>query len=378
MLQLPRRTPIEQIGGTSMLWSKRKTTDPFRSAVATADSSGVRAADPDRALDALGTLLKAYGRFAFDTEQAAISIREQCEHWAQRIVLGEPRRQNDTEGSSLLRDWPGLHRFFEDHRRAESEYVTRTLGGLRGTVLALARCLGGSAGEDRESDARVERGLESLSRSLARGDMPGVSQAADIVIETARESMSQRRSREARHVADLGERLRDLREDLSVGLKNAVVDEVTGLLGPAAYEQQLDQLCALGMLLEQRPWLAVIEVGKSGSRSAAVDDAALREVSKVVSRTFLRKEDFLARSGAKEFAVLLADMTEEQLVAAFDRLLAGMHKLAEGRRRGDAPTVSIGLACSRLDEEAASWRQRADLALARAKEDGGDRYQISR
>ena len=361
-----------------MLWSKRKTTDPFRGAVATPDSSGVRAADPDRALDALGTLLKAYGRLAFDTEQAAISIREQCEHWAQRIVLGEPRRQNDAEGSSLLRDWPGLHRFFEDHRRAEGEYVTRTLGGLRGTVLLLARCLGGSAGEDRESDARVERGLESLSRSLARGDMPGVAKAADTLIETARESMSQRRSREARHVADLGERLRDLREDLSIGLKSSVVDEVTGLLGPAAYEQQLDQLCALGMLLEQRPWLAVIEVGKSGSRSAAVDDAALREVCKVVSRTFLRKEDFLARSGAKELAVLVADMTEEQLVAAFDRLLVGMHKLAEGRRRGEVQTVSIGLACSRLGEEAASWRQRADLALARAKQDGGDRYQISR
>src|SRR5207247_2266202 len=108
------------------------------------------------------------------------------------------------------------------------------------TVLALARSLGAGAGEDRESDARVERGLEALSQSLARGDMPGVSKAAATVIETARESMSQRRSREARHVAELGERLRALREDLSVGLKNAVVDEVTGLLGPAAYEQQLD------------------------------------------------------------------------------------------------------------------------------------------
>jgi diguanylate cyclase (GGDEF)-like protein len=361
-----------------MLWGKRKTTEPSRSAVAPADSSGVRTADPERALDAVGTLLKAYGRFAFDTEQAASSIREQCEHWAQRIVLGEPRRQNDAEGSSLLRDWPGLHRFFDDQRRQEGEYVTRSLGGLRGTVLALARCLGGSAGEDRESDARVERGLESLSHSLARGDMPGISQAAATVIETARESMNQRRSREARHVAELGERLRDLREDLSTGLKNAVLDEVTGLLGPAAYEQQLEQLCALGMLLEQRPWLAVIEVCKSGNRSAAPDDAALREVSKVVSRTFLRKEDFIARSGAKEFAVLLADMTEEQLVAAFDRLLAAMHKLTEGRRRGDAPTVSIGLACSRLDEEPASWRERADLALARSKQDGGDCYQISR
>jgi len=369
-----------------MLWNKRKPSDPSRAGVAApdaaAESSAVRSADPDRALDAVGSLLKAYGRFAFDTEQAAASIREQCEHWAQRIVLGEGRRPQHAEsegGTSLLRDWPGLQRFFDAQRKQESEYVARSLGGLRGSVLALARCLGGGAGEDRESDAQVERGLEVLSRALAGGDISGVSKAAGAVIESARGSMQQRRSREARHIAELGERLRTLQDDLAVGLKNAVLDELTGLLGPAAYEQQLEQLSALGMLLEQRPWLAVIEIGKSGSnRSAAVDDAALRELSKAVSRTFLRKEDFIARSGAKEFAVLVADMTEGQLVTAFDRLLTATAKLAEGRRRGDAPTVAIGLARARSNEEATSWRSRADLALERAKQDGGSCYQISR
>ncbi len=344
-----------------MLWNRRKPAEPSQSPVAAADQSGVRRADGDRALDAVGSLLKAYGRFAFDTEQAASSIREPCEHWARKIVLGE----------TAQRDWPGLNRFFDDQRRQESDFVTRTLGGLRGTVLALARCLGGSAGEDRESDADVERGLQTLSRALAKGDMPAVSKAATAVIETARESMSRRRSREARHIAELGERLRELREDLSGGLRNAVLDSVTGLLGQAAYEQQLEQLSALGSLLEQRPWLGVIEVGKH-------DDASLVEVSKVMSRTFLRKQDFLARSGTKEFAVLLADMTEEQVTTAFERLLAGMRKLGESRRRGELPSLSIGLASLRDNEEAASWRARAGVALDRAKQDGGDGYQISR
>jgi diguanylate cyclase (GGDEF)-like protein len=360
-----------------MLWNKRKPTEGSRSDIAAADSSGVRTADPDRALDAVGTLLKAYGRFAFDTEQAAVNVRQQCEQWAQRIVLGEARRQGEADASAgVLRDWPGLQRFFNDHRRQESEYVTRSLGGLRGTILAFARCLAGSAGEDRESDAQVERGLEALSRALVQGDMPALSKAASTVIESSRTGIQRRRTREARQISELSEQLRALRDDLSVGLKNAVLDEVTGLLGPAAYEQQLEQLCALGMLLEQPPWLAVIELSKGSGR--AVDDETLREVSKVLSRTFLRKEDFVARSGAKEFAVLLADMTEEQAEAAFERLLGGIRKLAEGRRRGEAPALAIGLARSRLNEDAAAWRARADLVLQRAKQDGGDRYESSR
>jgi diguanylate cyclase (GGDEF)-like protein len=359
-----------------MLWNRRKS-ESSRNDIAAADSSGIRTADPDRALDAVGMLLKAYGRFAFDTEQAAVNIRQQCEEWAQRIVLGEARRQSEGGGAGgVLRDWPGLQRFFDDQRRQENEYVTRSLGGLRGTILAFARCLGSSAGEERESDAQIERGLDALSRALVKGDMPGLSKAAATVIESSRAGMQRRRAREARQIAELSERLRTLREDLSVGLKNAVLDELTGLLGPAAYEQQLEQLCALSMLLEQPPWLAVIELSKGPGR--AVDDETLREVSKVLSRTFLRKEDFVARSGAKEFAVLLADMTEDQAEAAFERLLGGMRKLAEGRRRSDAPSLAIGLARSRLNEDAPAWRARAELALQRAKQDGGDRYQISR
>jgi diguanylate cyclase (GGDEF)-like protein len=364
-----------------MLWNRRKNSTTSEIAVASPDRSGVRVADVDRALDAVGTLLQTYGRFAFDAEQAASAVRERCEQWAQRIVLGETRRQNETagEGSAALRDWHGLHRFFEDQRREESDYVTRSVGGLRGTVLALARCLGGSVGEDRQSDAEIERRLQTLSHALTKGDMPGVSRSATAVIEAARESMNQRRSREARHTAELSERLRVMREDLSEGLKAAVVDPLTGLLGSAAYEQQIEQLAALGMLLEQPPWLGVIEVGKGPlGRGAAIDDATLAEVSKVVSRTFLRKQDFVARAGARTFGVLLADMTEEQLAAALERLLGGVRKLGEGRRPAAAPTITIGVSALRANEDVPSWRARANLALERAKKDGGDGYELSR
>lgn len=361
-----------------MLWNRRKPTPPPVEAAAppASERASVRLADPDRALDALGTLLKTYGRFAFDTERAAGEVREQCERWVQRIALGEPRQPDEERGapSGPLRDWAGLHRFFDEQRRQESEFVARSLSGLRGTVLAMARFLGGGTGEDRDSDAHVELCLQALARALGTGDMAGVSQAATVVIDSAREAMGRRRSREARQLAELSERLRELREDLAEGLKNAVVDATTGLLGRAAYEQQLEQLCALGALLEQRPWLAVVEIRPG--RGTTLDDGALCEVSKVVTRTFLRKQDFVARSGSRELAILLADMTEEQLVAALERLLTGVRKLGETRRH--APTVAIGVACCRASDEAESWRTRAEVALSRAREDGGDTYQLVR
>lgn len=366
-----------------MLWNKRKSEERALIAVELASRSGTRVADSDRALDAVGTLLKIYGRFAFDTEQAASAIREQCERWAQRITLGEARPAPDAEqsaGSTLLRDWHGLETFFDGQRQREGAYVTRCLTGLRATVLGLARCLSGGAGEDRQTDAQLARSIDQLSRALTQRDVSAVSLAASAVVESAREAMERRRSREARQIKDLAERLRALQSYLSEGLKNSVTDHLTGLSGRAAYEQQLEQLAAIGMLLEDTPWLAVIEIHPSGkpAHEGKLDDAMIREVSEAVTRTFLRRQDFVARSGEKEIAVLVVDMTEAQLVAAVERLLAGLRKLAEGRRRGAGPCVAVGLACLRSSEDASHWRARADLALARAKEDGGDGYELSR
>lgn len=369
-----------------MLWSKRKAGEPSRADLTPGSYSGCRASDTDRALDTLGTLLKTYGRFAFDTEQAAEAIREQCDAWARRIVLGETRRQNGAEddAGALVRDWPGLQRFFDDQRKHESDFVTRNLSRMRQSVLALARCLGASVGEDQESDARVERGLMALSRALVDGDVERITQAATSVIDTARESMEQRREREARQVVSLGQELRLLREELSEHCKAAASDELTGLFGRRAFEQQLEQLSCIGGLLEHRPWLIVMDVdalhNEPARQGEGWQDEVLQEVSKSISRTFLRKPDFLARCGGNQFAALLVDITEEQTVAACQRLLEGVRKLAVGpsrRKQGAACTLSVGIAQLRANETAARWAARANVALARAQEDGGDGYELS-
>jgi diguanylate cyclase len=370
-----------------MLWNKRKSAE-MPAADATSAGSGYREADADRGLDGLGNLLKCYGRFAFDTDEgSALEIREQCETWAQRIVLGEPRRQNAGEagGESLARrDWPGLNRFFEDQRKHESHYVTRSLGALRQAVLAFARSLSGGSGEDQTSDARVEKHLAALSHALEQNDPRRIANEAASVIETARESMAQRRKREARQIADLGSQLRQVREELAVAGDSAGTDEVTGLYNRAAFDQQLEQLAAIGLLLTDRPWLLVLEVDQVASvcqrfGQPLVDDI-LRQVSNVLTRTFLRKQDFVARYTSDRLAVLLVDITHDQIMGAMERVLAGVRKVAirPTLSRALSITVSIGLTPLRPNDTPSTWPSRAHLALERAQEDGRDRYELSR
>jgi diguanylate cyclase len=368
-----------------MLW-KRKTPDPFPIDTSS-ESPPARTGDPDRALDSIGTLLKIYGRLAFDINgRAAGQVREQCEAWAQRIVLGQSKRQSSGSSGAagvFVRDWAGLHQFFDEHRKLESEYVTRSLGSLRQAVLAFARCLSGAVGEDQEADARVEKELEVLSRALVNGDARRLADAASLVIRSARESIAQRREREAAQASALGEQLRELREELSETREPIAVDELTGLFNRAAFDQQLEQLAGLGMLLGQRPWLLLIEVDGFEDivkrHGQAVGDDILIHVSHATSRTFLRRQDFLGRYTGEKIGALLVDINDKQLLAAVERLGAAARKLEIKltRNRTVPVTLSIGVAQLRPNEPTPRWLSRATVTLQRAKQDGGDRHELS-
>ena len=393
-----------------MLWNKRKPTDPAR-VVATADRSGYRVAEPDRALSAIGSLLESFGRFAFDTELAAGLVREQCEHWARRITLGEPANASrgaatestmarGVEGSTddppeattagaaepapaVARDWRGLERFFAEQRKREGQYVERGMGALRRTVLSLGRALSLGMGEDRESDGVVEERLGALERALEHGDISLITRAANGTIEATRAALSKRREREARQATKLDKELRELRDALGGDAQRGAVDELTGLYSRGAYEQQLEQLCALGGLIEQPPWLVVIEVsagkadaGRRANERRQVPDATLRAAGHSVSRTFLRRHDFAARSGASELSVFVVDMKQAEVCAAIERLTVDLYNCGRSLARGEVPSVTIGVARLRANDDVDRWRTRADLALARAREDGGERPSV--
>jgi diguanylate cyclase (GGDEF)-like protein len=362
-----------------VLWNKNKPNDGSRVAATPANQSGYRVAEPDRALTAVGTLLKVYGRFAFDAAESAGALRERCEEWAQRLMLGEPRRDDGATG--VTRDFRGAERFFEETRKLEGSYVTQQLSGLRRALLSLARALGASVGEDREGDAQVEQRLTALSRALDQGDITVIARTATAVIEASRGFMAQRREREARHTQKLDKELRELREQMSEGNARASSDELTGLFGRAQLEQQLEQLSALGALLAEPPWLLLIDVaaGKHGARNLAkpVPDATLREVSHCISRTFLRRQDFAARAGANELAVLVVDMTESEVLAATERLLGFVHDAGRSLAKHELPNIAIGLARSRPNEDAERWRARANVALERAIQDDATGYALA-
>ncbi len=106
----------------------------------------------------------------------------------------------------------------------------------------------------------------------------------------------------------------------------------------------------------------------------AVGDAVLREIARRC-RGVLRNQDVFARWGGEEFLVLVRGAAEDSLAAATEALRVAIASTL--METVGHVTASFGAARFRARDSVASWLQRADAALYRAKHEGRDRVVLA-
>ena len=109
----------------------------------------------------------------------------------------------------------------------------------------------------------------------------------------------------------------------------------------------------------------------------AAGDAALRAVASALAGCVRRPGEQVARYGGEEFIAILPNCTQEDALRVAERMRVAVSELAivhRGRTDGDLVTVSIGVAATVPDSDAAeALLARADAALYRAKHAGRNR-----
>jgi diguanylate cyclase (GGDEF)-like protein len=106
-------------------------------------------------------------------------------------------------------------------------------------------------------------------------------------------------------------------------------------------------------------------------------DAALAELGKVI-RAATRREDFAARTGGDEIAILLPETSPAGCLSVVSRLVSSVreHKFVyEGKRMPFS--ISVGLAFFKPDMTITQMVGAADQALYRAKQGGRDRFEAA-
>jgi len=161
-------------------------------------------------------------------------------------------------------------------------------------------------------------------------------------------------------------------------LRQAFSDQLTGLLGPEAFTDRLE-----GALVAVGGWRGVGVVcldidafHRVNDRLGGIaGDRVLVELARRLSAV-LRPADVLGRLGADEFAVLLADTTEEGALAVAGRMLQAVSRPT--RIHGEELTLSasVGVALGHVGDSADAVVGDAEAALGAARAAGGGRHAL--
>ena len=103
-------------------------------------------------------------------------------------------------------------------------------------------------------------------------------------------------------------------------------------------------------------------------------DRVLSDMGRIL-QSILRREDAACRYGGEEFAILIQYATQKQVIQAAEKIRSHV----ESHLFGDLPRITVSVGCStyQLDESAASFVKRVDLALYEAKRNGKNRVVAS-
>lgn len=350
-----------------------------------ADDTRPQAMSPDPlrdgALDTLATLLRVMGDYSFQIENDidATTFPELCKEFSCHVENGAGVRAckipRSVNGS---RDWGRVRRFFMDRRRSESEFVTTRLHDYRGVVEELVSGLRTLGERDQQTEACVKQSLTEIENAVGTGALPEIRKALSQTVRTVSETFAEQKRQYEAQLQELNERMSNLREDLVVAREKMTRDSLTGAYNRRAFDKAILQSLNVNFILNQPATLIMIDVDNfkhvNDTYGHAAGDEVLREFGECLSRSFIRKGDFIARYGGDEFAVILNDTTAQTAARVIERFLDTARKIRVPYSHEDAAvSCSAGFAETAPNDTSQSLISRADRGLYKAKRAGRNR-----
>jgi diguanylate cyclase (GGDEF)-like protein len=335
-------------------------------------------------LDAITNLLHLYGKYAFDTElRTGDEVRTTMQAWRMHAGVGGPRpdHPDDKSGTGVFyRDWKGLTQGFNEARRDESRYVTRVLDDFREMTWAFVSAVHTVVVEEAEESKIATNQMSRMRVAVDSNSTDLMKREALAVVGVMEKLIEHRKERQREQFASLADKLKNLGRELEDARRESSIDGLSGLHNRKSFDDYVSRSIELHTLLGKPGCLMMIDMdrfkGINDTYGHPVGDAAIRQISNCLSKTFLRRVDFVARYGGDEFAVILQETTAENAAMLAERLRKAVAELPplEVAAAIEPPklTLTIGIGEITLGDSSFDWIKRADSALYHAKRAGRD------
>jgi len=355
-------------GGNDADRKKKKSTDASYSLA-------------DGAIDTLANVLKVMGDEAFTLEKDIdpAVFPEMCNEFSRHVENGAAVPSFDIpQSADGTREWARVRRFFADRRKAENQFVTERLNDYRGVVEDLVAGLRSIGERDLTTEHDVKASLNCIEDAVGTGVLPEIRRALAQTIDTVTETFAEQKRRYEEQLAELNDRMCNLKQDLVAAREEMKRDPLTDAYNRRGFDSAIALSLNMHFILSHPITLVMIDVDNfkqvNDTYGHAAGDEVLRGIGEALARAFIRKSDLVARYGGDEFAVILNDTSAENSVKLIQRFLLYVHGIQVPYASADTRiSCSAGYTEIHDNDTVETLIKRADRALYQAKADGRDK-----
>lgn len=301
-------------------------------------------------------------------------VREILDEFAKELVNAD----QTTADKVLFR----FRHFFSAYRVDEYAYVKKAFEDFKGIIWDFVDQLAEDVNLEQAEDTEVAQSLKHLREAVEAESIDILRSKSREFIDCYVEKQTKKNQRRDRRMKGIKKNLDFVKKQLNDANNSARRDQLTQAYNRRSFDETLKQQASLFALDKHPVSMIVLDIDFfkkiNDTYGHDIGDFVLKECVRLLKELFPRENDFVARIGGEEFAIVLPDYAIEHAVKKAEDALARIRKEVFVTQNMELRfTVSMGIAQLLEGETVDQWLKRADTALYASKHGGRNRSTVA-
>jgi diguanylate cyclase len=275
-----------------------------------------------------------------------------------------------------------FRQWYSSYRIDEYSYIQKTFDEFKNIIWDFADQLSEDIHLEKSSDREVLANLEQLREAVESNSIHMLKTKSREFIDSYVEIQTKKDQHREKRLDNIQNNLRSVKKQLLHANHTMRTDHLTGAFNRKCFDEQLKKIHQMSKHMQMNASLIMLDIDHfkkvNDCYGHDVGDFVIQECVRCLKEVFKRENDFIARIGGEEFAVLLPDYQVSHAQQKAEEALNHIRSQIIVHKEFQIKfTVSMGIAQLSQNETTENWLKRADQALYDSKRTGRNKWTVS-
>lgn len=321
-------------------------------------------------------ILDIYNKHLFEIHNHQVrKVRNKLDAFAKELV----KPATEATEKELFK----LRQFFSSYRIDEYTYVQNTFDDFKRIIWDFADHLSEEAQIEDSSQGDINQSLENLREAVESNSIDELRARSREFIDFYLRHQTNQNERRSKRMDSIKKNLTTVKKQLMEANQSMRRDHLTGAHNRKSYDEQIRRYLQLHEIDKDPMTIILLDIDHfkkiNDTYGHDIGDYILKECVRLLEESFSREEDFIARLGGEEFAVILPGCDTASAIKMSEEAMQNIRKEVFVHESAEIRfTVSLGIAEVLSGESADSLYKRADEALYESKQTGRNKYSLAK